>query len=113
MSPLPSTSASTSAPTSAPAADEAQPQRRSFRRFFLGGRKDLRDPGIFHRMALVPFLAWVGLGADGLSSSAYGPDEAYRQLGAHRYLAVFLMLAMAVTVFVISFAYSKIIEHFP
>src|SRR5262249_22148678 len=82
-------------------------------RFFLGRRKDIRDPGIFHRMALIPFLAWVGLGADGLSSSAYGPDEAYRQLGAHNYLAVFLTLAMALTVFIISFAYSKIIEHFP
>jgi amino acid transporter len=82
-------------------------------RFFLGGRRDLRDPGIFHRMALVPFLAWVGLGADGLSSSAYGPDEAYRALGDHRYLAVGLMLATALTVIIISFAYSKIIEHFP
>ena len=35
---------------------------------------------LFHRLSLVPFLAWVGLGADGLSSSAYGPDEAYRTL---------------------------------
>ena len=32
------------------------------------------------RLALVPLLAWVGLGADGLSSSAYGPDEAFRAL---------------------------------
>ena len=51
------------------------------RRIFLGSRKDLRDPGIFHRMSLIAFLAWVGLGADGLSSSAYGPDEAFRALG--------------------------------
>lgn len=85
----------------------------AFTRIFLGGRRDIRDPGIFHRMALVPFLAWVGLGADGLSSSAYGPDEAYRALGSHRYLAVGLTLATAFTVFIISFAYSKIIEHFP
>ena len=82
-------------------------------RIFLGRRKDIRDPGIFHRMALIPFLAWVGLGADGLSSSAYGPDEAYRALDTHRYLAVGLMLATGVTVFIISYAYSKIIEHFP
>ncbi|MFI5290087.1 MAG: APC family permease, partial [Polyangia bacterium] len=83
------------------------------RRIFLGSRKDLRDPGIFHRMALIPFLAWVGLGADGLSSSSYGPDEAYRALGQHRYLAVALAFATALTVFIISYAYSRIIEHFP
>jgi amino acid transporter len=82
-------------------------------RIFLGDRKDLRDPGIFHRMALIPFLAWVGLGADGLSSSSYGPDEAYRALGDRQYLAVGLTLAMGLTVLIISFAYSKIIEHFP
>ena len=35
----------------------------------------------------MPFLAWVGLGADGLSSSAYGPEEAFRALGEHTYLA--------------------------
>src|SRR5881397_3154173 len=80
---------------------------------FLGRRKDLRDPGIFHSMALIAFLAWVGLGADGLSSSAYGPEEAFRQLGSHPYLAVLLALAMAATVFIISYAYSRIIEHFP
>jgi amino acid transporter len=64
-------------------------------------------------MSLIPLLAWVGLGADGLSSSAYGPEEAYRALGQHAYLALFLGLATAITVFTISFAYSRIIEHFP
>jgi amino acid transporter len=82
-------------------------------RFFLGRRKDIRDPGIFHRMSLIPFLAWVGLGADGLSSSSYGPDESYRALGDHRHLAVGLALATTFTVLIISYAYSKIIEHFP
>src|SRR5258708_37481113 len=79
----------------------------------FGERKDIRDPGIFHRIALIPFLAWVGVGADGLSSSAYGPDEAFRALGDRTYLAVGLALATAFTVFVISYAYSRIIEHFP
>jgi amino acid transporter len=83
------------------------------KRIFLGNRKDFRDPGIFHRMALIPFLAWVGLGADGLSSSAYGPEEAFRALGEHRYLAVGLALATALTVIIISASYSQIIEHFP
>ena len=41
-------------------------------------------------MSLIAFLAWVGLGADGLSSSAYGPEEAFRALGEHTYLAVAL-----------------------
>src|SRR5512140_1512738 len=54
-----------------------------------------------------------GLGADGLSSSAYGPDEAFRALGRHAYLAVALALATALTVLVISIAYSQIIKRFP
>ena len=33
-------------------------------------------PRLFQHMSLAVFLAWVGLGADGLSSSAYGPEEA-------------------------------------
>jgi amino acid transporter len=79
----------------------------------LGKPKELKDPGLFHRIALVAFLAWVGLGADGLSSSAYGPEEAFRALGEHRWLAIFLALATTVTVFVISWGESKIIEAFP
>jgi amino acid transporter len=82
-------------------------------RAVIGGPKHLKDPHLFHKMALIPVLAWVGLGADGLSSSAYGPEEAFRALGEHTYLAVFLGLATALTVFIISYAYSRIIEHFP
>jgi len=78
-----------------------------------GAPKHLKDPQLFHKMALIPVLAWVGLGADGLSSSAYGPEEAFRALGEHTWLAVFLGLATALTVFIISYAYSRIIEHFP
>ena len=44
-----------------------------FCRIIFGSPLDLKDTKIFHRLALVPFLAWVGLGADGLSSSSYGP----------------------------------------
>ena len=83
------------------------------KRLVFGKPRDLHDPTLFHQISLVAFLAWIGLGADGLSSSAYGPDEAYRTLGEHTYLAVWLALATAVTVFVISYAYSRIIEHFP
>jgi len=71
------------------------------------------DPRIFHHVSLASFLAWVGLGADGLSSSAYGPEEAFKALGEHAYLAVILALMTAGTVFIISAAYSKMIELFP
>ncbi|HEX8951427.1 MAG TPA: APC family permease, partial [Polyangia bacterium] len=83
------------------------------RRAVFGAPRSVADPGIFHKMALIPFLAWIGLGADGLSSSAYGPDEAFRTLGQHQYLAVFLCLAMGATVLIISLSYSHIIEQFP
>jgi amino acid transporter len=79
----------------------------------LGSPRNINDPTIFHKIALIPILAWVGLGADGLSSSSYGPEEAFRVLGSHVYLAVFLVIATAMTVFIISYAYSRIIEHFP
>lgn len=82
-------------------------------RQIFGEPRDLRDPRIFHKISLIPLLAWIGLGADGLSSSSYGPEEAFRTLGDHTYLAVFLAIATALTVSVISYAYSKIIEHFP
>ncbi|MEQ1918501.1 MAG: hypothetical protein ABL955_04830, partial [Elusimicrobiota bacterium] len=54
-----------------------------FKKLLLGKPRDIRDPDVFHKISLAAFLAWVGLGADGLSSSAYGPDEAYRALGTH------------------------------
>jgi amino acid transporter len=79
----------------------------------FGEARSVEDPGVFHRVSLVAFLAWVGLGADGLSSSAYGPEESFKALGQHTYLAAGLALATAFTVLIISYAYSRIIEHFP
>jgi amino acid transporter len=107
---------------------------RSLAQRILGRARDLRDPKVFHHMSLVAFLAWVGLGADGLSSSAYGPAEAFKALGywvpdrcdqaateiagchfvpQYRYLALFLAIAIAATVFIISWSYRRIIEEFP
>jgi amino acid transporter len=83
------------------------------RRIVIGPAKDPRDPHAFHKLSLIALLAWVGLGADGLSSSAYGPDEAYRQLGEHTGLSFFLAVTTAATVFIISYGYSRIIEQFP
>ena len=99
----------------------------------FGKARDLRDPKVFHQMTLVAFLAWVGLGADGLSSSSYGPEEAFKALGHFEpggcyeaagsapcrfvpdfgYLAVVLAIAIAATVFIISWSYRRIIEEFP
>ena len=87
--------------------------RDGTRHLIIGAKKNIEDPGIFHKIALFPLLAWIGLGADGVSSSSYGPPEAFVALGQHTYLAVFLALATALTVFIISYAYTRIIEHFP
>jgi amino acid transporter len=85
----------------------------SLKTILFGKPKDPLDPRVFHQVSLVAFLAWVGLGADGLSSSAYGPEEAYLALGDHYFLALPLAILMATTVFVISASYSHIIELFP
>jgi amino acid transporter len=84
----------------------------------IGEARDLSDRRVFHHVSLIAFLAWVGLGADGLSSSCYGPSEAFHHLantptGSHTYLAIFLSLATILTVFIISACYSHIIEEFP
>ena len=84
-----------------------------FRRTIIGGPRNISDPSLFHKISLIPILAWIGLGADGLSSSSYGPEEAFRAIGQHTYLALPLAIATAVTVSVIAYAYSRIIEHFP
>jgi amino acid transporter len=83
------------------------------RRTLIGKPRNIKDPSLFHKIALIPVLAWIGLGADGLSSASYGPEEAFKVLGRHTYLALALAVATALTVFIISFAYSRIIEHFP
>ena len=83
------------------------------RSLILGGRKNLFDPKIHHQLALIAFFAWVGLGSDGLSSSSYGPEEAFLALGSHTHLALYLTVAMVLTVFLISASYTQIIELFP
>lgn len=81
----------------------------------FGKPKDPTDPRVFHSLSLIAFFAWVGLGADGLSSSAYGPEESFKALaeGGHQSLALLLAVATAVTVFVIAATYNKVIEVFP
>ena len=79
----------------------------------IGKARNISDHGIFHKMSLVAVLAWVGLGADGLSSSCYGPEESIRALGSHMSLAPFIALATIVTIAIICASYSQIIACFP
>ncbi|MFA6320654.1 MAG: APC family permease [Candidatus Omnitrophota bacterium] len=81
--------------------------------FVIGKARNLHDPQLFHKISLVAFFAWVGLGSDGLSSCCYGPEEAFLTLQAHMFLGIFVAIATAVTIFVISSSYSQIIELFP
>lgn len=97
-----------------PHGDGPKPGLRSrLRKVLVGPPRDLKDRRVYQHISLIAFLAWVGLGADGLSSSSYGPEEAFRTLGEHTYLAVGLALLTAFTVLIISAAYSQIIERFP
>lgn len=86
---------------------------RRIRHKVLGKARDPSDHSIFHQLALLPFFAWVGLGADGLSSSCYGPEEAFKSLVGHPVLALLVAILTAATVFVISASYGQIIELFP
>lgn len=93
--------------------ERKSPWTQRLRIWLFGKPKEIHDRSLFHSLSLVPFLAWVGLGADGLSSSSYGPEEAFRTLGEHTYLAVGLAILSGLTVLLIATAYSRIIEAFP
>ena len=79
----------------------------------IGKARNPQDGMIFHKISLIAFLAWVGLGADGLSSSCYGPQEAFIALNSHTYLSIFVAIGTVITIFVISASYSQTIELFP
>ncbi|MCX5895995.1 MAG: APC family permease [Proteobacteria bacterium] len=79
----------------------------------LGGARDPNDPHVFHNISLIAFFAWVGLGADGLTSSCYGPEEAFITLQGHHYLGIFVALGTVITIVIVSMSYSQIIELFP
>jgi amino acid transporter len=83
------------------------------RRLVVGAPLDPFNEQTRKHIALAAFLAWVGLGADGLSSSCYGPEEAFKALGQHTHLGLFLALMTAATVFIISLSYNQVIELFP
>jgi len=74
---------------------------------------DVFNPKLFENLSLAAFLAWVGLGSDALSSSAYGPPEIYYALSGHEYLSVFLAIGIPLSVFIISAGYKQVIALFP
>lgn len=83
-------------------------------RFLLGKPRNPLNPDAQRHIALVAFLAWVGLGADGLSSSCYGPEEAFIALGPHYHsLGLYIAIATILTVFIIAMAYNQVISLFP
>jgi Amino acid permease len=89
------------------------PHTRNLSSLIFGAPLDPFSTETRRHIALVAFLAWIGLGADGLSSSCYGPEEAFLALGEHRHLGLYLALATEATVFIIAIAYNQVIELFP
>jgi amino acid transporter len=83
------------------------------RRLLVGKERSPLDRGIFHRLSLVAFFAWVGLGSDGMSSSCYGPEEVFLALKAHPHLSLIVGVLAVLTIFIISASYSQVIERFP
>lgn len=79
----------------------------------IGGSRNPQDAKVFHNISLIAMLAWIGLGADGLSSSCYGPQEAFLALNGHNYLSLFVALGTALTIFVITSSYAQVVELFP
>jgi amino acid transporter len=79
----------------------------------IGRARNLSDKNLYHNLSLVALLAWVGLGADGLSSSCYGPEAAFLALKSHTFLSLFVAAGSVLTIVVICASYSQIIELFP
>ena len=86
---------------------------RGFKKLILGAPRNPMAAETRHGMVLIAFLAWIGLGADGLSSANYGPEAAFVTLGGQTHLALYLAAMTAVAVFIISFSYNQVIELFP
>ena len=80
---------------------------------FIGKARAFQDKSTFEKISLIAFFAWIGLGTDGISSSCYGPEEAFRHLQEHSSLAIFVAIGTVFTIFIISSSYSQIIKLFP
>ncbi len=62
-----------------PAGEEKPRLPEKVKTLLVGKPRDLGDQSIYRHVSLVAFLAWVGLGADGLSSSLLRPGRGLRQ----------------------------------
>ncbi|HXX00161.1 MAG TPA: amino acid permease [Candidatus Acidoferrales bacterium] len=89
------------------------PRTQKITEVLLGPRLDPFSTQTRKHAALVAVLAWVGLGADALSSSCFGPEQAFLALGTHTHFGLYLAGATALTVFIIGVAYNQVIELFP
>lgn len=89
------------------------PAGQKIKKLIIGNPLNPFNPKTMRHVSLIAFFAWVGLGADGLSSACYGPEEAYLALGTHTHFALYIAIATAITVFVISIGYNQVIELFP
>lgn len=79
----------------------------------FGNPLDPFKSGLMKKTALISFFAWIGLGADALSSSCYGPEESYRALAQYPDLTLFVALGTIISIFVIALSYNQVIELFP
>jgi amino acid transporter len=89
------------------------PFANKLREAVIGKPHDPLNPDTGHNIALIAFLAWISLGADGLSSACYGPQEAFLALGRYTHFGLYLAAATFLTVFIIALAYNQVIELFP
>ena len=100
-----------------PPEEEPEGIHETVKTLLVGKPLSLDDKKVFSHISLIALFAWVGLGADGLSSSCYGPEEAFKALREngvdHTSLAFFLALATVFTVMIISWCYIHIISVFP
>ncbi len=93
--------------------DNKETPLKRVQKLLFGGSRNISDPSLFHKISLIAFFAWVGLGVDGLTSSCYGPEEAFLNLGNHLYLSLFVGLGTVLTIFIVATSYKQIIELFP
>lgn len=83
------------------------------RKIFIGTPLNPMVTSSRRHVALIALVAWVSLGADALSSSCYGPEEAFLALGVNTHLALYISAITIVTIFIIAIGYNQVIELFP
>jgi amino acid transporter len=57
--------------------------------------------------------AWVAVGACGLASIAFGPEQSFKAIGESRHLLLFLGVLTAFSILLVSLTYFRVTELFP